>query len=185
MIKPVLQLGDPRLREKSSAVNNFFTSEMKDLLRNLSDTFFDAKNKYHYCRGIAAPQIGSLRRVVFIDDDRFKGPLINPRVIFASSHTHEVWDSCLSFSLAFFVQIDRQDSVKVEFFNKEGTKRVLQAEGTLSELLQHEIDHLEGILSIDRVKNTRQILMRDEYEKVSRYSIPGTHTQNRKKQVPR
>jgi len=147
---------------------------MKRLVRDLSDTFFNAKTKYHYCRGIAAPQIGSLKRAILIDDSRFKGPLINPRVISASGPTHEVWDSCLSFNLAFFLQVDRHNSVQIEFLNEEGIKDVLQADGILSELLQHEIDHLDGILATDRLKDIRKIIMREEYEKMSRHTRLGT-----------
>lgn len=121
-------MGDSTLREKSSSVTNFRPSELKHLVLDLSDTYYEATVKYHYCRGIAAPQIGFLKRAIFIDDPRFKGPLMNPRIVFASSQIHEVWDSCLSLNLAFFVQIARHDSVRVEFFDADGAERIILAD---------------------------------------------------------
>lgn len=112
--------------------------------------------------------MGVLKRMVFVDTDEFKGPLINPRISWASDRSFEVWDSCFSFSLAFFVLVDRFDAVRVEYYDVNGKKRILRAEGGLSELLQHEIDHLEGILAVDRMKDTTKIMMRSEYEKIFR-----------------
>lgn len=168
MIRPILQLGNPVLREKSVPVSDFGSKELEEVARDLSDTLRKARASFRYGRGIAAPQIGVLKRIVFVDTDEFKGPLINPRITWTSDGSFEVWDSCFSFSLAFFVLVDRFDAVRVEYCDVNGKEQTLNAEGGLSELLQHEIDHLEGILAVDRMKDTTKIVMRSEYEKTFR-----------------
>lgn len=165
MIKPILQLGNKTLRGKSSPVKDFHSRDLENLIEDLSDTLHEAQRKFHYGRGIAAPQIGELKRVIFIDMPEFKAPLINPRIVWASDRKFEVWDSCFSFDLAFFVLVDRYYSVKVEYFDQEGNKHTIEAEDSLSELLQHEIDHLDGILATDRMKDKKKIMMRSEWER--------------------
>jgi len=168
MIRHILQLGNPVLREKSAPVGNFNSKELEKIARDLSDTLRSARSNFRYGRGIAAPQIGVLKRMVFVDTAEFKGPLINPRISWASDSTFEVWDSCFSFSLAFFVLVDRFDAVEVEYCDVNGKEQILRAERGLSELLQHEIDHLDGILAVDRMKDTTKIVMRSEHEKTFR-----------------
>jgi peptide deformylase len=79
-----------------------------------------------------------------------------------------VWDSCFSFNVGFFVLVDRLWNVKVEYSDLKGNKQALEAKGELSELLQHEIDHLDGVLATDRMKNKQAIMMRSEWEKLFR-----------------
>lgn len=163
MIKPILQLGNETLRKKSSIWDDFQSSDLTSLIKNLSDTLHDAQRKYGYGHGIAAPQIGASKRVIFIDTEEFKGTLTNPTIIWKSDEKIEIWDSCFSFSVAFFVLVDRNRSIKVQYFDQEGERHLLTADNTLSELLQHEIDHLDGILAIDRMKN-KKIIMRSEWQ---------------------
>ena len=165
MIRPILQLGNETLRKKSSPVEDFHSKDLENLIEDLSDTLQDAKKRYGYGRGIAAPQIGVLKRVVFIDMPDFKSALINPTITKASDKKFEAWDSCFSFNLAFFVLVDRHYSVRVEYLDQKGKKHVIDTEDKLSELLQHEIDHLDGILATDRMKDTKRMMMRSEWEK--------------------
>ena len=166
MIRPILQLGNETLRKKSSPVKDFNSKDLENLIEDLSDTLQDAKKRFGYGRGMAAPQMGVLKRVVFIDMRGFKSALVNPTITKASDKKFEVWDSCFSFSLAFFVLVERHYNVKVEYCDREGKKHVMDAEDELSELLQHEIDHLDGILAIDRMKDTKRVMMRSEWEKL-------------------
>ncbi len=159
MIRSILQLGNQILRKKSLPVKDF--QNLNNIITDLSDTLHEAQRKFHYGRGIAAPQIGILNRIIFVDMPGFKSELINPRIIKKSKKTFELWDSCFSFSVAFFVLVDRHYSIEVEYFDKEGKKHTIESEDKLSELLQHEIDHLDGILAIDRMKD-KNILMRSE-----------------------
>ena len=167
MIKPILQLGDPVLRKESLLVQKF-DWDLKCLVDDLSDTLEDARKRHSYGRGIASPQIGELKRVVLVDAPGFKSPLVNPEVVWASNELFEVWDSCFSFNVEFFVSAERHCRIGVEYFGIDGKKGVLAAEGELSELLQHEIDHLDGILATDRMRNRKAIMMRSEWEKLFR-----------------
>jgi len=82
-----------------------------------------------------------------------------------TSKKSEVWNSCFSFNVAFFVLVDRHCGIKVGYFDENGRKHLIKAENKLSELLKHEIDHLDGVLIIDRMKDPRKIMMRSEWEK--------------------
>jgi len=165
MIRPILQLGNASLRKKSSPVRDFESDDLARLIEDLSDTLEDAKKRFGYGRGIAAPQIAELKRVVFIDTPSFRSPLINPEVTRVSDATIEVWDSCFSFDVEFFVLVDRHCSIRIEYRDLKGNKQVLDAESALSELVQHEIDHLDGVLATDRMKDEIKIMMRSEWEK--------------------
>ncbi|MGD8505622.1 MAG: peptide deformylase [Candidatus Bathyarchaeota archaeon] len=165
MIRQVLQLGNEMLKRKSKPVEGFQSKSLESLIGDLSDTLHDAQERFGYGRGIAAPQLGKLKRVIFIDTSGFKSPLINPRIVQFSDRRFEVWDSCFSFNLAFFVLVDRYYSIRVEYFDQEGKKHAIDAEDKLSELLQHEIDHLDGVLATDRMKGNQKIMMRSEWEK--------------------
>lgn len=165
MIRPILQLGDPILRKKSLPVQDFGHRDLHCLIEDLSDTLQDAKKRFGYGRGIASSQIGELKRVVFVDTPDFKSALVNPEIVQLSPATFEVWDSCFSFNVSFFVLVDRLWSIKVEYFDRKGKRQALEAESELSELLQHEIDHLDGILAVDRMKAGEAMIMRSEWEK--------------------
>jgi len=165
MIRPILQLGDRTLRKKSSLFEDFNSESLRQLVEDLSDTLHDARKRFAYGRGIAAPQIGELKRAVFIDTPAFKSALVNPEITWVSDATFEVWDSCFSFNLAFFVLVNRNRSVKVDYLDLRGNRQSLKVEADLSELLQHEIDHLDGVLPTDRMKSGEAMIMRSEWEK--------------------
>jgi peptide deformylase len=169
MIRPILQLGNPVLRKESMPVQDF-NWDLKCLIDDLADTLTDAKQRYGYGRGIAAAQIGGLKRVVFIDTPSFRSALVNPTMTGLSPATFEVWDSCFSFEVSFFVLVDRLWNVKVDYFDLKGNRQALEAKGDLSELLQHEIDHLDGVLATDRMKNKKAIVTRAEWEKAFKHS---------------
>ena len=164
MIRPILQLGNPVLREPSLPVQEF-NRDLKCLIDDLAETLQDAVQRFGYGRGIAAPQIGELERVVLIDTPSFSSALVNPAIEALSPATFEVWDSCFSFDVSFFVLVDRLWNVKVEYSDLKGNRQTLEAKGDLSELLQHEIDHLDGVLATDRMKSNKAIMMRSEWEK--------------------
>jgi peptide deformylase len=173
-VRPVLQLGDPLLREKSSLVADPTSREVGDLVRDLADTLAHWRSTTGYGRGIAAPQLGVLQRVIFLKLPGVEPwPLINPEIIAASDETITVWDACLSF-LSIFMQVGRHRRVTVHYQNLYGETLEFEAgdDRNLSELLQHEIDHLDGILAIDRVTDPRTICTREEFEKRYRDSSP-------------
>jgi len=160
-VREVLQLGNSVLRERSARVEDF--SELHRLQEDLSDTLSHWRRTTGYGRGIAAPQIGVLKRVVFINIDR-PWLLVNPSITWMSQERMTVWDACLSY-LCIFFQVSRAEKIKVSYQDENGQEKEVVVEGALSELLQHEIDHLDGILAIDRVSDVRTICTREEYEK--------------------
>lgn len=173
-IQPLLQLGDPVLRELCVRVADPSSAETKELVRDLADTLAHWRNSTGYGRGIAAPQIGVLRRVIFLQlPGAEPWPLINPEIIERSREEITVWDACLSF-LSIFMQVKRHRTIMVRYQDLQGQTLIVNAgdEGNLSELLQHEIDHLDGILAIDRVSDVKTICTREEFEKRYRESSP-------------
>jgi len=173
-IRPILQLGDPLLRETSLPVADPTAREIHDLVRDLADTLAHWRSTTGYGRAIAAPQLGVMRRVIFLQlPGENPWSLINPEIIQRSAERIVVWDACLSF-LAFFMQVERHRRITVRYQSLEGNTLQCEAgdERNLSELLQHEIDHLDGILAIDRVTNIKTIITREEFEKRYRDSSP-------------
>jgi peptide deformylase len=161
-VRPVLQLGDPLLRE------------IHNLIRDLAETLAHWRSKTGYGRGIAAPQLGVSQRVIFLKLPGIEPwPLINPEIVDRSEETITVWDACLSF-LSIFMQVERRRQITVRYQNPEGEILEFDAgdDRNLSELLQHEIDHLDGILAIDRVVDFKSICTREEFEKRYRDASP-------------
>lgn len=173
-IQTVLQLGDPRLREIASSVANPQSPEIARLVKDLADTLAHWRATTSYGRGIAAPQIGVAQRVIFLQlPGAQPWPLLNPEIIERSAEKIVVWDACLSF-LSIFMQVERHRAVKVRFQDLEGKSHEIQAgtEKDLAELLQHEIDHLNGILAVDRITDMRTLCTREEFEKRYRATSP-------------
>lgn len=173
-IRPILQLGDPTLREKSLPVADPSAREIHDLVRDLADTLAHWRVTTGYGRGIAAPQLGVLQRVIFLKLPGVEPwPLINPEIIECGEEKVVVWDACLSF-LSIFMQVERRRRITVRYQNLYGETLEFEAgdDRDLSELLQHEIDHLDGILAIDRVVDIRTICTREEFEKRYRDTSP-------------
>ena len=173
-IRTVLQLGDPGLREVCKRVENAAAPEIRILVDDLGDTLAYWRQTTGYGRGIAAPQIGSNLRVIFL---RLPGenpwPLVNPQITERSQEKIVVWDACLSF-LSIFMQVERHREVNVRYQDLNGKWSEIRAgeERNLGELLQHEIDHLDGILAVDRITDIRTMCTREEFEKRYRATSP-------------
>src|SRR5579862_2425828 len=173
-IRPIRQLGDPVLRESCARVVDPASSETKGLVRDLADTLAHWRNNSGYGRGIAAPQIGVLKRIIFLQlPGAEPWPLINPEIVERGEEQVTVWDACLSF-LSIFMQVKRHRTITVRYQNLNSETLTVNAgdKRNLSELLQHEIDHLDGILAIDRVFDLKTICAREEFEKRYRESSP-------------
>jgi len=165
MVQRIRLLGDPVLRERCEPVKDFQSGEIKALVRDLRDTLADFRARRGFGRGIAAPQIGSTRQAIYIDFE-IRGALLNPKIIRRSRRTFRLWDDCFSFP-DIMVMVERWYAITVSYRNEKGDNKTCKAEGALAELLQHEIDHLNGILAIDRAVDSRHIILRSEYEKLS------------------
>jgi peptide deformylase len=173
-VRPVLQLGDPLLRLPAVKVEDPHSQEIHNLIRDLAETLAHWRFKTGYGRGIAAPQLGVSQRVIFLKLPGIEPwPLINPEIVDRSQETITVWDACLSF-LSIFMQVERRRQITVRYQNPEGEILEFDAgdDRNLSELLQHEIDHLDGILALDRVVDFKSICTREEFEKRYRDASP-------------
>jgi peptide deformylase len=140
------------------------------VFEDLKDTLAHWRATTTYGRGIAAPQIGVMQRIVFLNVDR-PWSLINPEIVARSPETMIVWDACLSF-LSIFFQVTRNCWIDIRYQDLTGAWHECRAEGDLSELLQHEIDHLDGILALDRMTDIRTMCVREEFEKRHRTTSP-------------
>jgi peptide deformylase len=173
-MRTVLQLGDPKLREIALPVSDPTSAAITALLTDLADTLAHWHSTTGYGRGIAAPQIGVNARVIFLQlPGAAPWPIINPVITTRSDEKIIVWDGCLSF-LSIFMQVERHREIQVRYQDAHGKHNEVHAnEGrNLSELLQHEIDHLDGILALDRITDIRTICTREEFERRHRAHSP-------------
>ncbi len=156
--KEILILGNPCLWKTSEKVTDLHS--ISPVISDLSDTLAAFRSANGFGRAIAAPQIGILKRVIFTS--LLGGlPLINPVISEASQDLFELWDDCFSLP-DIMVRVKRHQSISVTYQDLTGKIHILRAEGDLSELLQHEIDHLDGILATDRAIDSHSFAMRSE-----------------------
>jgi peptide deformylase len=173
-VRDVLQLGDPRLREIAEPVENPGYKEIASLTKDMADTLAHWRESTGYGRAIAAPQLGVNQRVVLLKlPGEEAWPLVNPEIMDRTEEKIVVWDCCLSF-LSIFMQVERHREVTVRYQDLSGEWHEIKAgaERDLSELLQHELDHLDGILAVDRVTDIRTLCTREEFEKRYREGTP-------------
>jgi len=152
-MKKIRIFGDPVLREKSSSVKKI-NSKIKKLIEDLKDTMNTASGA-----GLAANQIGVLKRVAIINIEDKLVELINPKIIKKEGEIEEQ-EGCLSFH-SLSCPIKRAEKVYIITKNSKGKKVKIEAEGLLARAIQHEIDHLNGVLIIDHASNVdrRKILL--------------------------
>lgn len=157
-IKKVLELGDERLYAKSEAVSTREWKMIKNIIADLHDTMMDFRNKYHAGRAIAAPQIGVMKRIIYLNTEKPEA-LINPKLTFPDDEMMEIWDDCMSFP-NLLVRVKRFKRCEIQYEDMEGRRQVMHLEGDLAELIQHEYDHLDGILAIDRAIDKRSFALK-------------------------
>jgi len=173
-VRTVLQLGDPLLREACAPVADPSAPEVASVVADLADTLAHWRRETGYGRGIAAPQIGVLSRLVFLQlPGRDPWPLVNPEIVSRSPETLVVWDACLSF-LSIFMKVERHREIVLRYQDLAGAWHTLEAGAVddLAELLQHEVDHLDGVLAIDRIVDLKTLVTREEFEKRYRQDSP-------------
>lgn len=151
-VRPITKLGDPILRTVSRKVetSEIASPEVDDLIRDMIDTMFDARGI-----GIAAPQVGVGLQVAIINERNHPYPIINPRIIKHSLRSSEDEEGCLSIP-AVFGMVRRPREVTVMYVDAKGKQHRKKVTGLLARVFQHEIDHLNGILFIDRAKTVTE-----------------------------
>lgn len=168
VIKKATQVGNPIIRTKSKAVS-VFSKKNKVVVRNLIDSM-----RYHGLVGMAAPQIGINKRIFVteIRKTKFRRQndldvvriFINPKILNASRKKLFGYEGCGSVAAGgLFGNVKRPQSVIVEAFNDKGKKFKLRASGLLARIIQHENDHLEGKVFLDRLSDMKSVMSREEY----------------------
>lgn len=142
-IRNILEGDNPRLRKVSRPVKKI-TPHITELLDDMAETLYDARGV-----GLAAPQVGALRRIVVIDVGEGLMELINPEIISAEGEDRSE-EACLSFPNASGYVV-RPEKVVVRALDRTGTEKEYVGEGLLARAFAHEIDHLDGVLFVDRV----------------------------------
>jgi peptide deformylase len=153
-IREILKLPDPILKKVSKPVDKV-TPEILGLMDEMFETMYAAPGI-----GLAAVQIGIPKRLVVIDtarDEAPKNPLyfINPEIIWASEELNEHEEGCLSIP-EIFDKVKRPAEVKLRFLDRTGAEQQLRCDGLLATCIQHEIDHLNGVLFIDRLTRLKR-----------------------------
>lgn len=147
----VIKYPDEKLRKKTEEVKDFKDRRLAELVSDMAKTMESEKGI-----GLAAPQVGSNLRICLARVDNVLNILINPK-IYSRSRKKEIFEEgCLSFPGKFF-PVERPVKVKIKSRDASGKKMKIRAEGLLARVLQHEIDHLDGILVIDRAVKSGEL----------------------------
>jgi peptide deformylase len=158
----ILELGDPVLRSVSEPVPE--PTAAGAVFRDLRDTLHEFQSAHGFGRGISAVQIGEPKRLLYIEFEGISYAIRNPEYESAGDAMFRMWDDCFSFP-NLLVRLERHVEVVVRYVDEEDRVQHLAARGALSELLQHEIDHLNGILAIDRAIDRDSLCTRAEWER--------------------
>jgi peptide deformylase len=164
--REILQLGNSLLWQRSALVSDIAASRTQNLIGDLRDTLAVFRERTGFGRGIAAPQIGDGQRIIFIrmQPAGFNGALVNPQIVWSSPERMELWDDCFSFP-DLMVRVSRAARIRVDYQDDGGAAQTIEAEGDLAELLQHEIDHLDGILAVDQAVAPHALMTRAEWQR--------------------
>ena len=174
-IRPIITLPDPRLKLVSEPVA-VVDDAIRALADDMLDTMYDAPGI-----GLAAIQIGVARRVLVIDlakegEDRQPMVFVNPEIVWTSEETSVYDEGCLSIP-EYYEEVERPARVRVRFLDRDGAARELEAEGLLATCLQHEMDHLNGIVFIDHISRLKRERCIKKFTKAAKFAAaPAAHT---------
>ena len=173
-------LGDPVLRTRCEPITKPRSTAVRVIMDDMRETLRDWQARFATGRGIAAPQIGAPVRMVYIDMGE-PWPLINPEIVDIGTEDFEVWDDCFSFP-NLLVRVSRAYRIRVRYQDLKGDWVELDLEGDRAELLQHEIDHLDGVLAVDRPQGLDPFCLAEEWNRQhgmrGRYGPPEPRTAN-------
>ncbi len=165
-IKPLIILPDPILRQVSTSLEAI-NDETRRLAEDMLETMYDAPGI-----GLAAIQIGVPRRMLVLDvskDGEEKTPLvfINPEIV-ASSDARSVYEEgCLSIP-DYYAEVERPAAITVRYLDRDGKAQTIEADGLLATCLQHEIDHLNGVLFIDHISKLKRDMVIRKFTKAAK-----------------
>jgi peptide deformylase len=162
-IRPILVIPDPRLKQAAAPVAAV-DDRLRSLAADMLDTMYDAPGI-----GLAGPQIGEMVRLVVIDIAKKDEPrqplvLVNPEIVWSSPETSVYEEGCLSIP-EFYEEVERPALVTVRFLDARGAECELTAEGVLATCIQHEVDHLNGVLFIDHISRLKRDRVMRKFKK--------------------
>jgi peptide deformylase len=166
-IRPIILIPDPRLKTPSDPVTKV-TDEIRALAADMLDTMYDAPGI-----GLAAVQIGVMKRLIVVDvagKDEPKAPmvLINPEVVWASDEEFRIHEEgCLSIP-DYYEEVERPAQVRVRYMDLDGRTQEIEADGVLATCLQHEIDHVNGVLFLDHLSRLKRDRVMKKFTKAAK-----------------
>ncbi|SCX21904.1 peptide deformylase [Agrobacterium rosae] len=168
-IKPLIILPDPLLRQQSKPIEQV-DAEITRLADDMLDTMYDAPGI-----GLAAIQIGVPRRMLVIDisredEDRKPVVFINPEILKVSDDVSTYEEGCLSIP-DYYAEVERPAALTVGYIDRDGKKQTVEADGLLATCLQHEIDHLNGVLFIDHISRLKRDMVIKKFTKAARAKV--------------
>ena len=156
-VRTILRYGDQRLRRRCRAVR-LGEEDVSGLADNLGQQLGRQNGV-----GLSAPQLGDLRRVIVVKGPKLKLPprplvLVNPVITSCSAQRIAFEEGCLSFP-GLFLTLRRPAAVTIRYYDIDGAEHTLKSRGVLARIIQHEIDHLDGVLFIDHLSRVRRLLL--------------------------
>ncbi|MEP6615806.1 MAG: peptide deformylase [Ginsengibacter sp.] len=158
-IQDLLLLGNPLLHEISTPVSKEELPLVSGWISDLDNVMQEIRARYKFGRAIAAPQLGIMKRLVYMNIDH-PVVFINPELSNLSERIFDVWDDCMCFP-GLLVHVNRHYSLTVNYLDETWQPRERNMEGALSELIQHEFDHLDGILCTMRAIDKKSFRWKD------------------------
>ncbi|MDC9831983.1 peptide deformylase [Rhizobium binxianense] len=168
-IKPLIILPDPLLRQLSKPIERV-DADLQRLADDMLETMYDAPGI-----GLAAIQIGVPRRMLVIDVSREgeeKQPqvFINPEIVTSSDERSVYEEGCLSIP-DYYAEVERPAVVSVKYLDRSGKEQTVEADGLLATCLQHEIDHLNGVLFIDHISRLKREMVIKKFTKAAKSKV--------------
>lgn len=157
MVREILTLGNPQLYEVSQPVTKEDREALVEWVADLHDTLMAYREKYGAGRAVAAPQIGVKKRLLYMYLDR-PYVFVNPRLTFPDEEKYTLLDDCMSFP-GLCVRVERYKRAVIHYQDQDFQEQEMVLEGDLSELLQHEYDHLDGILATMRAVDNKSLFL--------------------------
>lgn len=155
MIRKILTLGDPQLYETSQEITEADRPQLPQWIADLHDTLMEYRKTYGAGRAVATPQIGVKKRLLYMYTDK-PYVFVNPVLTFPDDETYILMDDCMSFP-GLMVKVERHKRAEIRYLDEAFQPQFMDLEGDLSELLQHEYDHLDGILATMRAVDNKSL----------------------------
>ncbi len=172
-LRPIIILPDPKLRLVCERIERI-DGALRKLMDDMIETMHDAPGV-----GLAAIQIAEPIRLVVVDVARKEEPpdpqvFVNPEVVWSSDERSTYEEGCLSIP-EYYAEVERPASVRARYLDRDGEMREILAEGLLATVLQHEIDHLNGVLFIDHISKLKRDRVIKKFQKAAKRAGDGSH----------